>query len=207
MTTNSDIEKLGSNTVGALISAQGMHVGSPADYIEAGRRREALKEIERQIDATFDPLIEQAYKHHKALVAEKRRHSEPIEQARGIYKRLMFAWEDRIEQERKAEEARLQAEAKRQAEEDALVAAENAATEAEAMAAIECVQVAPVIVTKSLPKVAGHSRRPVPKFRIVDASKLPRQYLSPDEKKIGGVVRSLKAAHGIPGVEYYEEIV
>ena len=55
------------------------------------------------------------------------------------------------------------------------------------------------------PKVAGISTRPVWKFEVIDASKVPDQYKTVDEKKIGGVVRALKGDTDIPGVRVWEE--
>jgi hypothetical protein len=43
------------------------------------------------------------------------------------------------------------------------------------------------------------------KFEVVDASQVPREYLSPDLAKIGAVVKSLKDACVIPGVRVYNE--
>jgi hypothetical protein len=67
----------------------------------------------------------------------------------------------------------------------------------------EPVYVPPVVVLKSVPKVAGISMTKQWKFRIVDESKIPRQYLCVDEQKIGAVVRAMKAAANIPGIEIF----
>lgn len=64
--------------------------------------------------------------------------------------------------------------------------------------------VAPII-HREPPKVTGISTRSVPKFEIVDASKLPREYLVPDLTKIRGVVNSLKTDANIPGVRIWME--
>ena len=54
--------------------------------------------------------------------------------------------------------------------------------------------------------MAGHARRTVRKFRIVNAAKLPDHLKKPDEVKIGGMVRSLGIASAIHGVlEVWEE--
>ena len=44
-------------------------------------------------------------------------------------------------------------------------------------------------------------------FEIVDADLLPRDYMVPDEKAIGQVVRGLKGQTAIPGIEAYAERV
>lgn len=43
------------------------------------------------------------------------------------------------------------------------------------------------------------------KFDIVDATKIPSEYLIPDEQKIGRVVRATKGEITIPGVKIYTE--
>lgn len=43
------------------------------------------------------------------------------------------------------------------------------------------------------------------RFEITDESLLPREYFSPDEKKIGAVVRAMKTATNIPGVRVWSE--
>jgi hypothetical protein len=55
------------------------------------------------------------------------------------------------------------------------------------------------------PKVEGVSLRKGWAFRIVDAAKIPRKYLVPDEKAIGGVVKALGQQARIPGVEVYRD--
>lgn len=53
------------------------------------------------------------------------------------------------------------------------------------------------VVASSVPKVAGVSTRTVWKFEIVDKSKLPIQYLVPNEKALQSLVDSLKGEHGL----------
>lgn len=66
--------------------------------------------------------------------------------------------------------------------------------------------VAPVVRTAA-PKIKGQSVREVWQFQIEDASKIPREYLMPDEPKLGRFARAMKAdAVGkVPGVRFYSE--
>lgn len=97
-----------------------------------------------------------------------------------------------------------EAEAKRKAAEEAEAARLR---EAEAKrAAAASMPTAPVVHFEQ-PKVAGVSSRQVWKFEIVDPELLPRKFLVPDEKAIGGVVRSLGDKADIPGVRVYPETV
>jgi len=62
----------------------------------------------------------------------------------------------------------------------------------------------PVYVPKAT--AAGVATRTVWKFRIVDASKIRRELLIPDEQKIGEIARTLKENASEPGIEFFSEI-
>jgi hypothetical protein len=124
----------------------------------------------------------------------------------------MSAWDAEQERIRREEQRRLEEEA-RKAEEERLLAAAAAAwaagnvEESEAIIA-EPIVVTPIILAKETPKMEGGPvYRTIWKFEITDATLIPRQYLTPDEVKIGGVVRALKNQANIPGVRIYSERV
>lgn len=133
----------------------------------------------------------------------------PLLEKEEFYKKEIAAYAREQERIRKAEEDRLRAIAQKEEEERQLaaaVAAEQSGNKEEAEAIIEApIQAAPVIVERTVPKVAGISMRENWKFRIVDEKKIPREFLKVDEVKIGGYVRSMKSAGNIPGVEIYNE--
>jgi len=60
-------------------------------------------------------------------------------------------------------------------------------------------------VTDQETKVAGISRKKVWKFKITDESLLSRNWLIPDEKKIGATVRATQGSILIEGVHIYSE--
>lgn len=65
---------------------------------------------------------------------------------------------------------------------------------------------APVVHIEK-PKVAGVSSRQVWRFAITNPELLPREYLLPDEKAIGAVVRALGERANIPGIHIYADTV
>lgn len=89
---------------------------------------------------------------------------------------------------------------------DAEARAQQAEAEAEAAKNIAPPQ---VTVQSNVPKIAGLRARVNWKFRIVDAHKIPRTYLQPDEVAIGQMVRTMKdqeKAQAIcPGIEVWTE--
>jgi hypothetical protein len=57
----------------------------------------------------------------------------------------------------------------------------------------------------STPKVSGVTSVDVYKFEVTDAAQLPREFLIPDEKAIGALVRAKKGQIEIPGVRVWTE--
>jgi len=71
---------------------------------------------------------------------------------------------------------------------------------------------APVVVESTVPKVAGTGKRENWLFRVTNPELIPREYLMPDDPfdaklypKIARVVRAMKSAANIPGIEVYAE--
>lgn len=179
------------------------------DYERAGEFLLTVKDLRKEIQETFGPLKEKAWAAHKAIVAEEKRHEDPLIKAEGIVKPLMVAWDREQARIREEEERRLREEARKREEERQLQAAieaelEGNKAEAEAIIA-EPVYVPPVVLPKATPKVVGIATKTNWKFRITDISKIPREYLCPDEVKIGQMVRALKEQFNVPGIEAYPE--
>jgi len=221
-------------------------IRSAVDYKAAGELWITIKGIMKQADDAFDPIVSKTNQAHKEAVAQKAKIYNPLKEVYVFVKSAMSKWDDeqtrirlaeqrrleeiarkeederrrieleRLEAERKIEEARLlvaaeaaQAAGDKQQSEDmiaaAIAATETARQDAAAVNA-EPVYVAPVVIPKTTPKLAGGPvYRTIWKFRITDAAKIPRQYLVPDEVKIGQIVRALKRESNIPGIEPYEE--
>lgn len=172
-------------------------------------------------EAWFAPKKAAAYQTHKLLCDAEKEAIAPLLEAERILggkmtqyerdeARARAAEEERIAKERKAQ---ADAEAKRKADELALADAEKAELEGkpelaqailENPAPVAPEKPAPVVLPREVPKVEGMVGRAPWRFRIVDASKIPSEYLMPDEVKIGGVVRAMKGMTNIPGVEAYQ---
>ncbi len=177
---------------------------APADEIEqiASQKAETWKGEERRKAAAEEARInEQRRIEAQRKADEERRQAEA--EAEADRKRR----EKEIEEQRKAGELnkREADRLKKQAEADAESQKELAAKQAEETAA----NVKTVTVQPSVPKVAGIRARVNWKFKIVDATKIPRGYLVPDEVAIGATVRALKdkakAEAAIPGIEVFSE--
>ena len=191
--------------------AKALRVVDVVTYARAGEVLVAVKELRRQIDAAFNPIIQKAHETHREALAQKKKAEAPLVEAEGIIKPQIAAYQAEQERIRRAEEARIRAELAKAEEEARLQAAIEAEAEGRKEEAEEIleepVQVAPVVLPKAMPKLEGVSTRKIWKYRIVDESKIPREYMMPDLAKIGGVARSLGDKARIPGVEIYPEAI
>ncbi|MDE2099522.1 MAG: hypothetical protein KGL39_19880 [Patescibacteria group bacterium] len=194
--------------VSEIERAKAFVIHSNEDYLAVDSHCAGLLKLKKKIEADFRESKETTYAAWKTVVAQERGHLDGLDEARRIDKAKMDAWNAEQERIRRAEEERLRKEAQEKADAEALAAAEaaeKAGNKEEAEAIIQApVQVAPIVLSKSLPKSQTVIRK-VWKYRVRNVAMVPREYLMLDDKKIGGVVRSMGAATNIPGVEVYQE--
>lgn len=175
-----------------------------------------VKNMQKEISETFDPIVEKAHAAHKEATAQRNKFLNPLLEAEKKIKRMVgdFRLEmerKHIEQERKIrEEAEKKAEVERQrlakqAEKAAAKGNEDKA--AELLARSEAVRAPTVIVEKQTVKQEGMGIRSVWKARITMPEIVPRGYCIPNEKYLNDLARSTKGTLKIPGVEFYEESV
>lgn len=122
----------------------------------------------------------------------------------------MVNWNRKQEEIRQAEQARLLEAQRKETERLAKLAEkaeergdESKAEEFKERAAV--VESTALVVASKVEKVAGLTKTVNWKFRIVDVNKIPREYMLPDEVKIGQIGRVTKGAAKIEGIEFYPE--
>lgn len=194
-----------------LTHANDLAIANQEDANGAADVLRMVKTIEKAIHARLDPAVEAAHAAHKEAVALRNSFLDPVRHAETTVKTKLARWTSEQERIRMAEEARLREEARKAAEERALAEAKAAqdAGEPELAEAIIAAPPPPLPVV-AIPKAQaqkGVSTRTAFRFRIVAPDMIPREYLVPDEQRIGGVVRSLGHDARIPGVEVYTEQV
>lgn len=91
--------------------AHAIAVRTPAEYESAVNFLRETKAIREAIEQTFDPAIKAAHDAHKAVLAAKRRHLDPVDDAERHVKGLVGAYT--TEQQRLAREAQRAAEEER----------------------------------------------------------------------------------------------
>lgn len=148
--------------------AKAVTVTDVVTYEAAGLLWKQIGQMISEVKSTFDPICEAAHKAHKAATEKRAKFLDPLVAAQKSVKGLMSKWDEEQERIRLAEQRRLEEEARKRAEEEALIAAieaeeeakRNGATAEEAAAVAEMVMyepvpIAPVVVPKATPKLAG----------------------------------------------------
>ena len=191
---------------------EAMRTSMKAPILDAGRRIDAFFKEPLDFCARARKVVEGKMLAYQAEQRRIREEAERVaaEAARRERERMEREAAAEREKARKAQEA---AEAKARALEEAgkaeraealrqQAAERAAAAEAEAQAkaaAAAAMPVAPVVHVEA-PAAAGTSTRRTYTYEITDAALLPREYLMPDETRIGKVVRALGESANIPGV-------
>lgn len=205
----------------SLVEQAGMvKISDSKSYEVAGFLWKTIGEVMKEVKETFDPIVDAAFKAHKKACEQRSKYFDPLAKAQKSVKGLMSDYDAEQERIRREEQRRLEEIARKEEEERRLLEAIEAEEEAKAngLTAQEAAQeaetiinepvyVPPVVLPKETPKVKGLSFRTIWKFRVVNVDAIPRQYMIPDEKAIGAIVRSSQGRIRIAGVEPYEERV
>lgn len=191
--------------------AESIAVESAEQYTEACDFVKSIAKTRKEVEETFGPIKKKQHEAWKEAVAQENKFLIPLDAATLTVRSKISKYLAAEEAKRKEQEAQERERARVQAEEQALAEAselERQGNTAEAEQVIEQAAVAPppvVIVPKTVPKQEGITTRVIWKFRVTDSAKVPREYMSVDESKIGQVVRAMKGSANIPGVEVYSE--
>jgi len=139
-----------------------------------------------------------------------------LSQAEGIIKKAMLGFQQEQERIRREEEqkaiarAKAEEERKRRALEERAVKAEESGNTAKAELLRERaddVYVPTIVTAPTIEKVKGISTMKVWKCRIIDESKIPREYLLINEPMLSKMAKATQGKIPVPGVEFYQEDV
>ena len=168
------------------------------------------QEIDRRLDWVIEywkPLIDDAHRQHKALIAKRDELKIPLEEVKKIVLGRPIAAYIDARNRRMADEQRKRDEQLRKAAEDERIA-EAAELEKEGQhEAAKLVLDEPIIPQRSgIEKVKDSvSIRGVWTFEITNPALIPREFLAPDEQKIRKHVKTWQDKTTIPGVRIWEE--
>jgi len=185
-------------------------IDSPETYMAGAELVVSIKQARQEAKDRFADSREAAKQAKAAVDNLYNSLDRPLAGHESTLKGKLQSWDNEQERIRREQQQAAQLAAQKAEEDRRLREAEQleaAGKPEEAARVIERPVVAPpVVLARTTPKVEGlvHKFKPWD-YRIVDESKLPRQYLTPDITKIRGVVRAMGEQTNIPGIEVYRE--
>lgn len=191
-----------------LAQAKSIEVTDQQTYEVAGFFTKACTELKSKIVDFFKPMKTKAKAAHQEICDNEKRHLGPVDEAIKVFKGKMTTWYMAEQKKIREEEDRLRQESIRQQEDEKLKKAEELAASGQKEEAEEVLSsptIEPVFVPKKVEKPKGVSYRDNWKFKIVDETRIPREYLTADLKAIGDQVKATKDKTEIPGIEVYNE--
>lgn len=181
----------------------------------AGEMLRAVVEKGKQWAALIKPAKDAAHDAHKRVCTLEKTVAEPLTLMENHLRRQISTYSAEQERIRCAEEARLRREAEEQARkeaeerqlQEAIAAEQNGNKEAaeQILAAPVEVVAPPIVLEKTVPKIAGVSTRKVFKFRVVNEALVPREFLMVDESKLRKYGNAMGEQAKVAGVEFYAE--
>ena len=169
-----------------------------------------LKSRIKAITAYFEPMRLAADESKKAILRARDTAIEPLEEAEAHLNKQVSAYRREQQRKQQEEQARRDAEERErvQKQRDEEAAAARAKGREKLAQVIEAapIEVHAAPVAAEIPKTGSRLTR-YWKFRVTDATLVPREFCCPDEKNIGEYVRTNKekAIDAIPGIEVYPE--
>jgi len=190
-------------------NAKAVIVNNQDDYQYAVEVLRGIKELKKKFDDRYMPIKIKTYEAYKLAMNNIKDYEVPLNEAERTIKSSMSIYVSKKEAERQAEANRIRKEAEERAREllkkDLEECGLNKKEAKEEAAKIEVET--PEIKIEDETKVSGISYRENWKFTIEDVSKIPREYMIPDEKKIGAIARAMKGNIEIPGIKIFSEKV
>ena len=196
--------------------AQALTITDQATYARAGEALLTLKDLRREIEVVFRPIIAAANTAHKEALKQEAALLKPITTADAWVRQQMAAYLDQEAAQRAALQASLTAQAETQAE--AAQVAQAATLEAEGRhEEAEAVLVAPPIMAPVIlppPQAEGVSWRLEHHAVVADMAALiravangpvPMAALQPNLMWLNGQAKALKGLMNYPGVRVVEE--
>ena len=186
--------------------AEAIQVRTPIEMTNAEAILQELRRRKKRWMEAVEATVKGAHAAWKAAVAHRDSIAKPINEAERIVKSRIADYISEQRRQAEVERRRLQAEADAKAEAErkrALAAAAKMKTDDLRESRIEEAEtiVAPVVQVAAAVPETKLAMTVTWSFEITDAAAIPREYMMPDEKKIGAVIRGTKGSIEIPGVK------
>lgn len=207
-----EIKDLQVSSGNMLGQATALMVKDDASFTAGGEMLLEIKRIAKTVESRFEEPVSLAFKAHRSLTALRDSVLAPFKQAEATIKRKVGDYQMEIECKRRAEAERLRKEAEVKAEAERMAKAEKEMDSGDLKAAEKTLAapLAPIVPRVEMPeppKVNGMSFRDEWRFEITNVNELPLEYMIPDEKAIGRVVKAMGGKVNIPGIRVWSEKV
>jgi len=199
------------NTKYLTEEAKAIVISTQDHYEKANEFLRAVKGLQKEIHATFDPIVSAAHKTHQEATSKRKEHLDPAISAERVVKGKMIAYDDKMEAIRRAEQRRIDAKAREEEErkrKELAARAEKWAAKGKIAKAEELQEqaeevevVAPVVAPK-VEKIKGVSFKENWSAIVVDETKVPREYLQVNTMALNRIAKATKGSIKIPGVEF-----
>lgn len=217
-TIETKADELNKEILPELAVAAEIVVRDAESYQMAGETWKSLTALEKKIKAYWEEDVSAALKLHRSLVAKRDAMLVPVGEQKNTLRLGMKTFEDEQERIRRAEQARLEEEARRAAEEAALAQAVNLEQNGHKEAA-EAIIAAPVVtpavyVPKTTPTGFGNATRRTWGAEVTDlmalvkavaAGQVPIQAIEANSVFLNQQARALKSDLQYPGVRAVEK--
>ena len=191
-------------------------VKTQEQYNSADKFVQEIKNLQKEIKATFGPIISKAFQAHKEAKAQETRHLEPLLKAEAFIKDKMMVYLRQQEAIRQEQERKLQAEAERKRQE-ALAKAEAARAEGKEAKAEKYEDKAAQVVAPQLASTVDKGSAVVTKrwsaevtdlmalVKAVAAGQVPLACIEANMPTLNAQARALKDSMNYPGVKAISE--
>ena len=207
-----EVQKKAEETEALAKNYDNYAITSTETYTEAGEHLKLIKAKTREFDELRKSLTKPLDESKKRIMDFFKRPVDFLSRAESSVKSAMLSWQREQERIRREEEQRL-AEIQRKEAEKLRKQAERAEAKGNIdkaeelkVKSIETQTIAPVVESK-VEKISGILTKKIWKFRVLDITKIPREYLIPNEKILGELARATKGKFKIEGIEFYSENV
>lgn len=191
--------------------ARTLLVESPDQLTQANDGLRRIKEAAKRTEEFFKPMKRAADEAKKKILDAERQLTGPLNEAEAACKGAISSYLQAEERKRLEEQQRLQAQAdeearrQREALEKRAAQAKRPETQQRHLEAAQAIQAPVVHIAPSIPKVDGLVTRKIWKARVVDATQVPREFLTVNEKALDAYAKATKGSAQVPGVMFYEE--
>ena len=187
------------------------------DQLQYGRANNflrAVKDLQKEIHNTFDPIVSAAYKTHQEASSKRKLHLMPAVSAEIVVKNKMIMYDDKMKAKQREEQrkidlkAEIEADKKRKelaARAEKWAAKGKTAKAEELQKQAEEVEVIAPVVAPKVEKVRGVSFKENWSAIVVDETKVPREYLQVNTMALNRIAKATKGSIKIPGVEFKME--